>query len=341
MSPQIQRAILSSFAGLTFLLCGVGIGQSQAPRLGREYAISGSVRSEENDSPIPQARVELRTDAGNTAHPIVLTNGSGEFAFGQFRAGEYDVIAELEGYDSVRLRVDITRHDEINLIIRLRKLSTVAPTGDVTTAHELSIPQKAHDAFDKGMAKADSKADYQGAIQEFQRAIKNYPDYYESYAEMGLTYVRLKDLPSAEKALRKSIELSSAKYAPPLMLLSMLLNDQNRSVDAEPVARQAIAAQPNTWRGHYELARALFSQQHVAAAEASASTARDVKPENPDVYLLLSEIHRSTHNAPALLQDVDTYLKLAPQGPAAPQVRKLREQLVKYMESQPKPLAKP
>ena len=341
MSPQIQRAIFLSLAGLAGFLCFSGIGTSQVPGFRREYAISGTVRSEENDSPIPQVRLEMRTSAGNPAHTLVLTNSNGEFHFGRLQPGEYDVVAEREGYDSARVRVDITQQDEINLIIRLRKLSPTAPAGDVTTAHQLRVPQKAQDAFDKGKAKADSKADYPGAIQEFQRAIKNYPDYYESYAEMGLAYVRLKDFPAAEKALRKSIELSSAKYAPPLMLLSMLLNDQNRSTDAEPVARQAIAAEPKTWRGHYELARAVFSQQRAADAEAAASMARDLKPENPDVYLLLSEIHRSTHNPPALLQDVDAYLKLAPQGPAAPQVRKLREQLIKYMESQPKPLAKP
>lgn len=341
MSQRIHRTIFSSFAGLACFLCCVGFGQSQVPTAGREYAIGGTVRSEENDSPLPQVRVELRTDTGITVHPIVLTNDRGEFQFGEFRPGEYDVIAELEGYLSGRVRVDTTVHDEVHLIIRLSKVPTSAPAGARTTAHQLRIPQKAHDAFDKGMAKADSKADYLGAIEEFQRAIKNYPDYYESYAEMGLAHVRLKDFASAEKDLRKSIELSSAKYAPPLMLLSMLLNDQNRSADAELVAHQAIAAEPRTWRGHYELGRALFSQQHVAEAEAAASTARDLKPENPDVYLLLSEIHRSTHNAPALLQDVDTYLKLAPQGPAAPQVRKLREQLVKYMDARPKPVAKP
>lgn len=336
MSQRIHGTIFSSFAGLACFLCCVGFGQSLGV-----YAIGGTVRSYENDSPIPQARVELRTDTGILVHPIVLTNDRGQFQFGQFGEGEYDVIAELDGYQSARVRVDITLHHEIHIIIHLRKLSNTAPTGNITTAHQLSIPQKARDAFDKGMAKAHSKADYLGAIEEFQRAIKNCPDYYESYAEMGLAHVRLKDFPSAEKDLRKSIELSSATYAPPLMLLSMLLNDQNRSADAELVAHQAIAAEPKTWRGHYELGRALFSRQHVAEAEAAASTAGDLSPENPDVYLLLSEIHRSTHNAPALLQDLDTYLKLAPQGRAAPQVRKLREQLVKYMDAQPKPVAKP
>src|SRR5260370_10792540 len=77
------------------------------------------------------------------------------------------------------------------IIIRLRKLSIAAPTGDVTTAHQLSVPQKAHHAFDKGMAKADSKADYQGAIQEFQRTISNYPAYYDLAAALQLPYVRL------------------------------------------------------------------------------------------------------------------------------------------------------
>jgi tetratricopeptide (TPR) repeat protein len=337
MSQRIRRTTFSSFAGLACFLCCVGLGQSQVPSAGGQYAISGTVRSEENDSPIPQVRVELRTDAGSTVHSFVLTNERGEFNFGQFRPGEYDVIAELEGYYPARVQVDISLHGEFNLVIRLRKVSTSAPAGGRTTAHQLSVPKKAHEAFDKGMVKAGSKADYPGAIQEFQRAIKNYPDYYESYAEMGLVYVRLKDFPSAEEALRKSIELSSTKYGPPLMLLSVLLNDQNRSADAELVAHQAIAAEPNNWRGYYELARALFHQQRVPEAEAAASTARDLRPENPDVYLLLSEIHRSTHNAPALLQDLDTYLKLAPEGPAAPQVRKLREQLVQYMDAQPKP----
>ncbi len=332
MPQQIYRVL--SFGLLLALACVAS--KSQVPGTGREYTIGGSVHWDDSDEPVRDARVQLRSELGNVVHPIVLTNSNGEFFFGQYLPGIYEIIAELEGYQPVRLRVDLVRHDELNVLIRLRKDPAGAvPAGDITTARQLGIPKKAQAAFDKGVAKAGSK-DYKGAMEEFQRAVENFPGYYEAHAQIGMACVRMKDFPSAEKALRKSIELSSGKYSPPLMLLSMVLNDQNRAADAEPIARQAIAADRVAWRGPYELSRALLGLQRLPEAEAAAFAARNLKPDNPDVYLLLSEIHRSTHNAPALLQDLDTYLKLAPQGPAAPQVRKLREQVVKFLDSQSK-----
>jgi tetratricopeptide (TPR) repeat protein len=301
----------------------------------REYLVAGFVRREDTDEPLPGVRVQLLAAAGNVASSTVLTNTSGEFSFGQFTAGEYEITAEKDGFQSARLPVEVTRYDQPNLVVHLRKQPVAAnPAGDATTAHQLAIPQKAQTAFEKGLAKADSLGDYKGAVQDFQRAINAYPRYYEAYAELGTAYVRLKDFRQAEKALRQSIEISEQKYAPPLMLLSMLLNDQNRSGEAEPVARQLTAVDPGAWRGPYELSRALLGLRRLPEAETSAYTSRDLKPENPEVYLLLSEIHRHTQNPSALLQDLDAYLKLAPQGPAAPQVRKLREQLLEFMQSQ-------
>ena len=310
----------------------------QMPGGVRDYLISGSVRRDDTDERLPGVRIQLLTAAGNVAHPFVLTNSSGEFSFGQFASGEYEIVAEHDGYQPVRIPLEVSRFDQSNLIIRLHKQPTSAdPSGDAVTARELAIPQKARSAFEKGLSKADSQKDYRGAVQEFERAIKAYPEYYEAYSELGVAYVRLKDFAAAEKALRASIEMSAQKYPPPLTLLSMLLNDQNRSKEAEPLARQVVATDPNAWRGPYELSRALLGLRRLPEAEASAYAARDLKPDNPDIYLLLSEIHRHTQNPSALLQDIDTYLKLAPEGAAAPQVRNLREQLLKFMEAQSKP----
>jgi hypothetical protein len=314
----------------------------QIPGGPHDFIISGTVRRDETDEPVAGVRLQLLTAAGNVAHSSVLTSDSGDFSFGQFAPGRYEVVAERDGYQPVRVEVEVSRYDQPNVIVRMRKqLVAPNPTGDVTTAHQLAIPQKARAAFEKGIAKADSHGDYKNAVLDFQHAISIYPDYYEAYAEMGTTYVRLKDFAAAEKALRQSIEMSAQKYVPPLMLLSMLLNDQNRAGEAEPLARQVITVDPTAWRGQYELSRALLALRRLPEAEASAYAARDLKPENPDIYLLLSEIHRHTQNPSALLQDIDAYLKLAPQGPAAAQVRKLREQLLKFMEAQSKPAGVP
>ena len=44
---------------------------------------------------------------------------------------------------------------------------------------DLSIPQKARDAMNKGMVLLYQKSDYPGSIKEFERAIKIFPNYYE------------------------------------------------------------------------------------------------------------------------------------------------------------------
>jgi tetratricopeptide (TPR) repeat protein len=330
MSLRLLRVLLLTFA----VSQAASAGKFQIPGGASEYLVAGYIRTE-TDQPIAGARVEFLSASHSVAHPSILANNAGEFSFGHFSPGNYEIVVELEGFQPARFPVEVTRFDQANLVIRLHKQpSFTSPGGDAITARQLAIPQKARSSFEKGVAKADSKAEYKGAIEDFRRAIKDYPDYYEAYSEMGISYVRLKDFSAAEKALRQSIELSARKYPPPLILLCMLLNDQGRAADAEPIARQVLAADPSAWRGPYELARAQLALRRLPEAQTSAYAARDLKPDTPDVYLLLSEIHRHTQDPAALMQDIDGYLKLAPTGPAAPQIRKLREQLTAYMKSQ-------
>src|SRR5262249_27342689 len=163
----------------------------------------------------------------------------------------------------------------------------------------------------KGLAKLHDK-DYRAAIDGFRRAIALYPEYYEAYTQLGFAEIYQRNFSEAETALRKSMALSSGKYPAALMLLCMVLNDQSRFSKAEPIAQQAAAADRKDWRGPYELARSLLGLRQLPEAEKNAYLARSLKPDNADVYLLLSEIHRRTRNPQALMQDFDSYLRLAP-----------------------------
>jgi regulator of sirC expression with transglutaminase-like and TPR domain len=54
-------------------------------------------------------------------------------------------------------------------------------------------------------------------------------------------------------------------------------------------------------------------------------------PNAPVVYRLLSNIHLQEKDYPALMQDIEEYLKLDPDSPAGIRAKELREQVQKKM----------
>src|SRR6202030_2556511 len=159
------------------------------------------------------------------------------------------------------------------------------------SAHQLSVPHKAHDEFEKGMTLIYLKADYRGAIAQFQLAIRDFPTYYEAYAEEGSAYFQLQDLGHAEEALQKSIDLSAGQYADAIFSMASILTDTKRYAEAENVSRRGISVDASSWLGPFELARALTAMKKTDEAEKSAQKSRDLMPDNPPVYLLLANIH--------------------------------------------------
>jgi len=320
------------------LVCPSVRGQRQPPvpdhgPSAATYDITGYVVSELDDQPVANARLKLITENNNLAHPTVLSSATGEFSFRGFPGGDYFLEVEKEGYEAARVRVAIALHgDKVMLRLRPQPNATAKAAASTAMVRNAAIPEKAFDAFQKGVTLLTIQSDYRGAIAQFERAIKAYPAYHEAYAQMGVAYDRLGNASSAEQSLRKSIEISSGKYGESYCLLAEILNDQNRYADAEKVARQGIAVDGNSSRGHYELSRALAGLKRDTEAEESAVKARTLQPDSPPVHLLLANIHRRLHNYPALLEDLDAYLELAPSGPASDQARTLREQVQKAMK---------
>ncbi len=323
-------------------VCPGAVGQRQpTPDHGPSastFDIMGYVKSDADGQPLANVRMKLITENGNLANATILTSATGEFRFIGFRGGDYFIEAEKDGYEPARERVTIALHGD-QVIVRMHPARSGAVKPAVANAEivrNAAIPEKALDAFHKGMTLLTIQADYRGAIAQFERAIKAYPSYYEAYAQMGVAHDRLGDTTAAEQELRKSIEMSSEKYGESFFVLAEILSDENRFAEAEQTARQAIAADTNSPRGHYELARALAGLKRDEEAEASAVKARDLQSDSPPVHLLLANIHRRLHNYPGLLQDLDAYLALAPSGPASDQARALRAEVQKALEGQSK-----
>ena len=303
-----------------------------SPSHGHSFTISGSVSDAETHARIAGVRVDLQALSGGTL-ASEFTGSNGSFEFTNVRDGSYQLTFEQSTYQDAHETVEV-EGPVFGLNVLLRKFMGGAGSGGPTVSvRELSIPEKARDAMTKGVSLLYQKADYPGSIKQFQRAIAAYPDFYEAYAQMGLAYMNMKNPAESEKALRKSIEISHGNYPDPLFLLAALFSGAHRYADAEPLARKAVAVDADSWHAQSELAQALLGLQRADEAEQCAQAAVKLQPENPTLRLLLADIHISLRNAPALLDDLNAYLKLAPNGPSAAQVREQRDRIQQRLQN--------
>jgi tetratricopeptide (TPR) repeat protein len=316
------------------LLLALGALRAEGQSRHNIFSIGGSVREDGTHRSLENILVTVKQLTGpivNTAY----TRTNGDFQIDGLARGDYILEIIPKDYEPVRETISISEGSRLGLAIFLSKSgrSSSPPRQLSISAHQLSVPHKAHDEFEKGMSLIYLKSDYHGAISQFDLAIRDFPTYYEAYAEEGTAYYQLQEMGHAEEALRKSMELSSGQYADAMFTLSAILTDTKRYGDAETTARQGISVDSSSWRGPFELARALNALKHPEEAEKSAQQSRDLMPDNPPVYLLLANIHIQRKDYPALIRDLDDYLRLAPTGPEADQARKTREHVQSMMNA--------
>jgi len=325
---QISAAILA-IAVFAFPAAGQGAR--------RFLSISGNVRDDVSQAALENIRIELHADSGELVTQT-FTTSTGAFEFGGLRAGSYLVIIQVSGYEPLRESVDLLNASHGGLLYSLRRLpdkSNPVPPSDQpsVSARELKLPPKAQDALHKGLDKLYAKKDPDGSIAFFRKVLEISPDFYEAHYYIGMAYMFTAKLPEAEVAFRTAIEHSEDHYADPHIALATLLIDNKRAEEAEENARRGVELDPQSWQGHLELAKALLALNRPADAEKSGLVARKLKPDFPNLYITLANIHIRLQNAPALLDDVNTYLKLAPDGPYSERAKQIKSTVEKQSPS--------
>ncbi len=143
------------------------------PSVPSNFSVRGKVLDPENHAELEGVRVELRTFTGATVG-TVLTRAGGNFEFLNVGIGNYDLIVQQAGYHTVRQRLDVT-DSILGLSVELHPdvaTPSAMPASPPVSVRELSIPRKAHESMDKGLALIDKKTDYKGSIKQFERAIQ-------------------------------------------------------------------------------------------------------------------------------------------------------------------------
>jgi tetratricopeptide (TPR) repeat protein len=294
----------------------------------QSVSLAGTIYSEATKRPVQQASLRLCDPAGNMLEQMVTTD-SGEYVFRQLRHAEYILTVTATGYQPYDLHVDLSFASDRGVSIYLNPNpgdpAAPSPAGSVS-AHEISMPQKARDLLSSGEKKLYFDKNPQAGLADFQQAVSIAPGFYEAYYQIGMAYLTIGTRDEAEKSFRKSIEVSNDKYGEPVIGLASFLIDTGDLAQSEKMTRHGLELSPNSWFGHYQLGRILFTENKIADAQKSAEQARSLDPNAAIVYRLLSNIHLSQKDYPALIQDLDAYIKLDPDSPAGVRAKEIRKQ---------------
>ena len=300
----------------------------------RTFTVRGNLRFAHNEKPVENIKIELRRFSGDVAG-TTFTRTNGEFEFGGLTTGQFYLIVEESGYESVRELVEVRSTSPLGVMVYLKKIATAPPedTGNSVSALELGLPSKTRGNFRKGMDLLYSKNNAGASVPVLQKVVTGSPEFYEGYFHLGIAYDQLHKPEEAEAAFRKAIAVSGEKYPQAFIALASLLNTLQRATEAEVLVRRGLEIDGNLWQGHYEMGRSLAALNRLEEAEKSLGTVLKLRNDYAPTYLLLANVHIRMKNQPALLSDLNEFLRLEPDGPQSPQAKKMRDAIVQSLEN--------
>jgi tetratricopeptide (TPR) repeat protein len=131
------------------------------------------------------------------------------------------------------------------------------------------------------------------------------------------------------------MELSDGHFAPALFGLGLTLGNDKQFDDALAFIRAGLGLDPTSARGNFTLAWVLYTADRIAEAENSARQAVLYSPDFAMAHLLLAQIHRRQNKEAAMVEDLDAYLRLDPDGPRSAGVKAVRDATTRSLSRGP------
>ena len=197
------------------------------------------------------------------------------------------------------------------------------PHPGTVNAQALQVPEKARGEFRKGCGDMRSKK-LATAETHLRKAVEQYPKYAAVWVLLGQILESTNRVEEARGACSQASSLGSG-YAPAYLCLAdvaVQLKDWNETLNLADRAL-AITSVQNVY-GNYYSAMAHFHLSHLPAAEHNAQEAIDGDRFHrvPQAHLLLAQIYLAKHDPRSEAAELRAYLKIAPNSPYSPGVRK-------------------
>jgi cytochrome c-type biogenesis protein CcmH/NrfG len=274
-------------------------------------------------------------------------------ATGKFTFTHLELVGENEGKEAFAVSsvypsyngdvkvIDLTSETsgEANLT-----LSKLLPERNPVTARQPSAPAiaalsptrpsknpQAQEAMQQAQELLFRKNDVRGSIDLLKKAVKLDPWYGPGYLLLGLAQMQVANWSDAQWAFEEATKVEPGN-ARGYLGVGSALNEQGNYAAAQKPLQQSLEIREDSAESHYELARSLSAMGKLDAAEPHVRRSIELNPDYAGPHVLMGNIALQGGDAHAALDEFHKYLKLAPQGSLATQVKATVDELEKSLQ---------
>ncbi|HZI59256.1 MAG TPA: tetratricopeptide repeat protein [Pyrinomonadaceae bacterium] len=279
-----------------------------------------------------ETRVRIRLSTMTRGDRIFTTNNNGAFAFRGLPTGSYTIAIDKEAdykpfstsIDIIQLRGSPAQTQTLNIRLEFKDRGEVKPA--VVNAEFLNVPKKALAYYKTAMGHIE-KRDRAGAIDNLKLAITEYPSFTAAFNELGVLYLKMNRLEEADQTFQSALKIDPESF--PANVNRGITNVMmKRYGEAVPILRKAIKKEDKSAVAHYFLGQAMANLGLFNEAEKELQTALKLGgTEMKEAHRILAIIYSSRGAKKEAADELEAYLKVAPDTPDAEKLQAMIRQL--------------
>lgn len=291
--------------------------------------------------PVESVYVEL-LDEVDTVLRRVRTDASGRYVFSNLSDGNFQIRVLTHGTNLVgqTRRVSVTNFMGGAAGQSYEEHFTLAagkPSGDTTAVSSSTpgvvfvqegVPETAKAAYEKAVREIEREGgDKDSALAELKKAVEIFPTYYLALERLGTEHVRRGQFEPARAALLKAVEVNPRGYRS-LYALGVAQYNLRQKAEATLSLRRSVELNPSSVNSQLWLGIVLLKDGKTAQAEPHLKRAHELGDKRvPDVHMYLAQLYSDTKRYAQAADELEHFLKDAPQARDAESIRKLIRQL--------------
>ncbi|MGE0882877.1 MAG: hypothetical protein AB7P14_04990 [Blastocatellales bacterium] len=306
------------------------------------HTIRGKIFMPSGNFPDQRIRVVLELSTGGVASET-FSDSVGNFEFRGLPNNSYKVTVPTDRnrYEAAQEIVEaygnFTRTFTVQIYLKSKESepSFITKEKILSPADIQEVPKAAKKSYDQGVKLARANKPEEALIK-FQDALKVFPDYLHALNKLGEQYVVLNRPDDAKVSFERAVVLNG-KFALPHINLGILYVAQRRYDEAISELENANNLDGTYPMGHLHLGLALMSKSQPDFDRAEKEMIQAVEMGQRDFiyvrkYLFNLNIRRQTYNKAA--EQLEAYLRDAPDAPDAQDVRHMLDKVKKEMSRQ-------